>query len=100
MILKCEIWPKGLVLHPKAAKSTERRAAFVWTGTYEAAGGQVSRDLFSEDLFFKNCDIVCGGVLKKAEFVDASMSADGTELTHQMPDNLTAIVPHCPLSKD
>lgn len=41
-----------------------------------------------------------GGVLKKTEFVDASMSADGTELTRRTPDNLTAITPHGLLSKD
>lgn len=46
------------VLHPKAAKSTERRAAFVGTEAYEAAGGKVSRDLFSEDVFFENRDIL------------------------------------------
>ncbi|WP_159087086.1 ParB/RepB/Spo0J family partition protein [Loktanella sp. Alg231-35] len=46
------------VLHPKAAKSTERRAAFVGTAAYEAAGGKISRDLFSEDVFFENRDIL------------------------------------------
>lgn len=46
------------VLHPKAAKSTERSAAFVGTDAYEAAGGKVSRDLFSDDVFFENRDIL------------------------------------------
>ena len=32
-----------------------------------------------------------GGVLKKTEFVDAAMSADGIELSRRTPDNLTAI---------
>ena len=32
-----------------------------------------------------------GGILKKTEFVDAAMSADGTELSRRTPDNLTAI---------
>jgi len=41
-----------------------------------------------------------GGVLKKTEFVDASMSADGTELTRRTPDNLTAITRQGLLSKE
>lgn len=41
-------------LHPKAAKATDRRAAFVGAEAYEAAGGKVSRDLFSEDVFFED----------------------------------------------
>lgn len=46
------------VLHPRAAKSTERRAAFVGAEAYERAGGKVSRDLFSEDVFFEHRDIL------------------------------------------
>jgi hypothetical protein len=41
-----------------------------------------------------------GGVLKKTEFVEASMSSDGTELTRRTPDNLTAITHDGLLSKD
>jgi hypothetical protein len=41
-----------------------------------------------------------GGVLKKTEFVEASMSSDGTELTRRTPDNLTAITHDGFLSKD
>lgn len=41
-----------------------------------------------------------GGVLKKTEFVEASMSGDGTELTRRTPDNLTAITQDGLLSKD
>lgn len=41
-----------------------------------------------------------GGVLKKTEFVDASMSADGTELTRRTPNNLTAITDGGVISKD
>ena len=41
-----------------------------------------------------------GGVFKKTEFVEASMSSDGTELTRRTPDNLTAITPNGLLSKD
>lgn len=48
-------------LHPKAAKSTDRRAAFVGSEAYEAAGGKISRDLFSEDVFFEE-----NGVLDEA----------------------------------
>lgn len=46
------------VLHPKAVKATDRRASFVGVEAYEAAGGKVSRDLFSEDVFFENRDIL------------------------------------------
>ena len=46
------------VLHPKAVKSTDRRATFVGVEAYEAAGGKVSRDLFSEDVFFEDRDIL------------------------------------------
>lgn len=41
-----------------------------------------------------------GGVLKKTEFVEASMSSDGTELTRRTPDNLIAITQDGLLSKD
>lgn len=45
-------------LHPKAAKSTDRRAAFVGSDAYEAAGGTITRDLFSEDVFFNDTAIL------------------------------------------
>lgn len=41
-----------------------------------------------------------GGVLKKTEFVEAAISADGMELTRRTPDNLTAITEQGLLSKD
>ena len=41
-----------------------------------------------------------GSVLKKTEFVDAAMSADGTELSRRTPDNLTAITGRGLLSRD
>ncbi|MGR3512140.1 MAG: hypothetical protein ACU0GG_05205 [Paracoccaceae bacterium] len=41
-----------------------------------------------------------GGVLKKTEFVDAAMSADGTELSRRSPDNLTVITGRGLISKD
>jgi len=41
-----------------------------------------------------------GGILKKTEFVDASMSADGTELKRRTSDNLAAITSQGLLSKD
>ena len=41
-----------------------------------------------------------GGVLKKTEFVDAAMSADGTELSRRTPANLTAITGRGMVSKD
>ena len=46
------------VLHPMAVKSTDRRASFVSVEAYEEAEGKVSRDLFSEDVFFENRDIL------------------------------------------
>lgn len=41
-----------------------------------------------------------GGVLKKTEFVEASMSRDGAELTRRTADNLTAITERGMVSKD
>ncbi|WP_415400928.1 hypothetical protein [Tateyamaria sp. SN3-11] len=41
-----------------------------------------------------------GGILKKTEFVDAAMSADGTELLLRTPDNLTAITGSGLISRD
>ena len=41
-----------------------------------------------------------GGVLKKTEFVEASMSGDGTELTRRTPENLAAITARGVLSRD
>ncbi len=46
------------VLHPKAAKLSERRAAFVGVDAYQDAGGRITRDLFSEDVFFEDRDIL------------------------------------------
>lgn len=45
-------------LHPKAAKATDRRAVFVGVEAYEAGGGKITRDLFSEDVFFEDQDIL------------------------------------------
>lgn len=45
-------------LHPKAAKATDRRAAFVGAEAFEAAGGKINRDLFSEDVFFEDQDVL------------------------------------------
>ncbi|MEO3416200.1 ParB/Srx family N-terminal domain-containing protein [Roseovarius sp. CAU 1744] len=45
-------------LHPKAATGTDRRAVFVGAEVYEAAGGKITRDLFSEDVFFEDSDIL------------------------------------------
>lgn len=41
-----------------------------------------------------------GGVLKKTEYVEAAMSADGTELSRRTSDNLAAITPSGLISKD
>lgn len=41
-----------------------------------------------------------GGILKKTEFVDAAMSADGTELSRRTPDTLTVITQEGLLSKE
>ena len=38
-------------LHPDAIKSTDRRAKFVGIDAYEAEGGAVTRDLFSDEVF-------------------------------------------------
>ncbi len=41
-----------------------------------------------------------GGVLKKTEFIEASMSGDGREFTRRTPDHLAAITPDGVLSKE
>ncbi|MEJ8563546.1 ParB/RepB/Spo0J family partition protein [Yoonia sp. GPGPB17] len=38
-------------LHPDAIKASDRRAKFVGVEAYEAEGGTVTRDLFSDDVF-------------------------------------------------
>lgn len=38
-------------LHPDAIKATDRRARFVGIDAYEAEGGTVTRDLFSDEVF-------------------------------------------------
>ncbi len=38
-------------LHPDAIKASDRRAKFVGVDAYEAEGGAVTRDLFSEEIF-------------------------------------------------
>ena len=45
-------------LHPKAIKATDRRALFVGGEAYEAGGGNITRDLFSEDVFFEDQDVL------------------------------------------
>lgn len=45
-------------LHPKAAMLTDRRAAFVGVEAYEESGGKITRDLFSEDVFFEDQGIL------------------------------------------
>lgn len=39
-------------LHPDAIKASDRRAKFVGVEAYEAEGGAVTRDLFSDEVFF------------------------------------------------
>ncbi|PHS19330.1 MAG: hypothetical protein COA78_00315 [Blastopirellula sp.] len=46
------------VLHPKAASGSDRRAVFVGAEAYEAMGGKITRDLFSEDVFFEDQDVL------------------------------------------
>lgn len=46
------------VLHPKAVKSTDRRAVFVGAEAYAAAGGKIARDLFSDDVFFEDREVL------------------------------------------
>ena len=46
------------VLHPKAVKSTDRRALFVGSESYGVAGGKIARDLFSDDVFFEDRDVL------------------------------------------
>lgn len=46
------------VLHPKAVKSTDRRAVFVGAEAYEAAGGKIARDLFSDEVFFEDREVL------------------------------------------
>ena len=41
-----------------------------------------------------------GGILKKTEFVDAAMTADGIEISRRTPDNFTAISGRGLISKD
>lgn len=41
-------------LHPKAVTGSDRRAVFVGAAAYEAAGGRLTRDLFSENVFFED----------------------------------------------
>lgn len=38
-------------LHPEAVKATDRRVKFVGLDAYEAAGGALTRDLFSDEVF-------------------------------------------------
>jgi len=73
------------VLHPKAVKSTDRRATFVGVEAYEAAGGKVSRDLFSEDVFLEDRDIleaVFDGRLQTAAEAVAQEQGWAWVLTH------------------
>jgi len=46
------------VLHPKAVKSTDRRAVFVGAEAYGAVGGKIARDLFSDDVFFEDREVL------------------------------------------
>ncbi|MEO1638654.1 MAG: ParB N-terminal domain-containing protein [Pseudomonadota bacterium] len=46
------------VLHPKAVKSTDRCALFIGVQAYEEAGGKIARDLFSDDVFFEDREVL------------------------------------------
>ncbi|WP_224826776.1 ParB/RepB/Spo0J family partition protein [Cognatishimia sp. MH4019] len=45
-------------LHPKAVTAKDRRAVFVGIEAYQDAGGRVTSDLFSEDVFFESAEVL------------------------------------------
>lgn len=45
-------------LQPDAVRNTDRRAVFVGLEAYERAGGRITRDLFSEDVFLEDADLL------------------------------------------
>jgi len=52
--VKCQAVSESAIknaLHPDAIKATDRRAKFIGLEVYEAEGGAVTRDLFSDEVF-------------------------------------------------
>jgi ParB family transcriptional regulator, chromosome partitioning protein len=46
------------LLQPGAIRMSDRRAIFVGEAAYGAAGGKITRDLFSEDVFLEDADLL------------------------------------------
>ncbi|WP_299852226.1 ParB/Srx family N-terminal domain-containing protein [uncultured Roseovarius sp.] len=63
-------------LHPKAVTDTDRRAVFVGVEAYEAAGGKITRDLFSEDVFFEDSEILAEAFAAKLDALAKTIQGD------------------------
>ncbi len=63
-------------LHPEAIKATDRRARFVGIELYEAKGGAVTRDLFSEDVFLASPALLDQLFAEKLEQARADLVAN------------------------
>jgi len=60
-------------LHPDAIKATDRRAKFVGLETYEAEGGTVTRDLFSDEVFLASPALLDRLLAEKLEAARADL---------------------------
>lgn len=64
-------------LMEQSVKQTDRRAIFVGQEVYEAAGGAITSDLFSEDVFFDAPALLDDLFAKKLEDEVAQLEAEG-----------------------
>ena len=64
-------------LMEQSVKQTDRRAIFVGQAAYEAAGGAITSDLFSEDVFFDAPALLDDLFAKKLEDEAAKLEAQG-----------------------
>lgn len=62
-------------LHPDAVKATDRRAKFVGLETYEKEGGNLTRDLFSDEVFLASPVLLDRLFSEKLEAASADLTA-------------------------
>ncbi|MGB3316123.1 MAG: ParB/RepB/Spo0J family partition protein, partial [Albidovulum sp.] len=72
------------MLRPDAVRQTDRRAVFVGQESYEAEGGQVTRDLFSEQVYFDDVGLLDRLFASKIHTTAEDMTGEGWKWTEAL----------------
>jgi len=75
------------MLTNQAVKQSDRRAIFVGIKAYEAAGGTLTRDLFSEDVFLESEALLSDLFAKAMEDAADKLEADGWKWTQTLENS-------------